>query len=117
MSETLDFVRSIYVDWERGDYSSVEWAHPEIEWEYAADGPAPRGGTGLAGMAADRRDLVSTVDEAHHKADRYTELDGDRVLVFHHIRGRAKASGMDLDQLSQGAAVLFHIRNGRVTRM
>ena len=118
MSENLDLVRSIYAAWEHGDYGSFEWAHPEIEWDFAADGPTPELRTGVAEMEDTWRAYTSDFEGTRHKADQYIELDGERVLVLQHLSGRGKASGLDLDRLqSLGAAVLFHIRDGRVTRL
>ena len=43
--QNVEVARSIFAAWERGDYSSTEWAHPEIEY-VIADGPEPGSGKG-----------------------------------------------------------------------
>jgi ketosteroid isomerase-like protein len=115
-SANLDLVRSIYATWERGDFSSAEWAHPEIEY-VQAEGPAPGVWTGLAGMAEGSRDFLSTWEEFRIEADEYRELDGERVLVLQHHSGRGKTSGLEVGHVRAEGASLFHVSGGKVTRL
>ena len=114
--ENVEIVRSIYTLWERGDFTSAEWAHPEIEY-VEADGPAPGGSTGLAGMAETFRDWLSTWQEWCVEAEEYRELDGERVLVLFHFSARGKTSGLEVGQIGTKGASLFHLRGGKVTRL
>jgi ketosteroid isomerase-like protein len=114
--ENLDLVRSIYDAWERGDFSSADWAHPEIEY-VIADGPAPGSSTGLAAMAEVVRELLSTWVEFRLEAEEYRELDGDRVLVLVRRIGRGKTSGLELAQMRSKGAQVLHVRGGKVTRL
>jgi ketosteroid isomerase-like protein len=116
MTSNLDLVRSILAAWERGDYGSAEWAHPEIE-AVIADGPAPFTSTGLAGMAEGWGEFLRAWEDFHHGADEYRDLDGERVLVLVHWGGRGKTSGLEVAQMTTRAAVLFHVRAGKVTRL
>jgi hypothetical protein len=67
MTENLDLVRSIFAAWERGDYGSAEWAHPDVEYVYA-DGPSPgRWVGGLEGV----RDFLGAWDNLRVEVDEY----------------------------------------------
>ena len=116
MSENLDLVRSICSDWERGDYSSVEWEHPEIEF-VIADGPAPGSWVGAAGITEGWGGFLSAWEGFRFKMDEYRELDSERVLVLFHFGGRGKTSGVELGQTGSRAATLFYIRGASVTRI
>jgi ketosteroid isomerase-like protein len=113
-SANLDLVRSIYADWERGDFSSARWADPEIEF-MITDGPEPGNSSGLAAMAQAMRGWLSGWEDYRLEAEQYRELDDGRALVFYNQSGRGKASGLELAKRWPKAASLFLIRDDKVT--
>ena len=116
MSTNVDLVRSIFAAWERGDVSSVEWAHPEIEFA-VPDSPEARSSIGLSGMAEAMRDFLGAWAEWRVQADDYRELDSERVLVLQHYSARGKASGLEVGQMWAKGANVFHVRRGKVIRL
>jgi ketosteroid isomerase-like protein len=114
VSANLDLVRSIYADWERGDFSSAKWADPDIEY-VVVDGPEPGRWTGLAGMADGWRDWLRGWTDFRAAPDDYLVLDSRRILALVHNSARGRTSGLALEQRS--AANLFELLNGRVVRL
>jgi ketosteroid isomerase-like protein len=108
-------VRSICADWERGDFSSVPWAHPEIEYVIVG-GVQPGTWMGVASMVERWREDLPEWEDLRVGADEYRELDAERVLVLVRRSGRGKTSGLELGQIRTLGASLFHLRNGLVIR-
>jgi ketosteroid isomerase-like protein len=115
VSANVDLVRSIYAAWEHGDFSSADWAHPEIEF-VQPDGPDPGSYAGRAAMAKAVRDRLGAFEGYRMEGQEYRELDDERVLVLTRFSGRGKTSGLDLGEMRSEGAGLFQFHDGKVTR-
>ena len=114
--ENVELVRSIVAAWERGDFSSAEWAHPDVEY-VIADGPTPGRWTGLAGLAEGWRNWLSAWENYSAEGEDYIPIDDERVLALVRFSGRGRTSGLEVGQMRARGANLFHIRDGKVVRL
>jgi ketosteroid isomerase-like protein len=114
--ENVDLVRSIYEDWERGEFGVVGWANPDIEFVFDG-GPSPGTWTGLTDVAEAMRDFIGAWSDFQVKAEEYRELDSERVLVLSHLGGSGKTSRLSLGQMRSEKCELFQIRSGKVVRL
>jgi ketosteroid isomerase-like protein len=115
-SVNVDLVRSLFAAWQRGDYGSVAWAHPEIEFA-VVDGPSPGTWTGVAGMVEGYSEVMNAWERYGGEAQGYRELDDELVLVLIHLSGRGKASGLELGQVQPNAAGVFQVRDGKISKI
>jgi ketosteroid isomerase-like protein len=122
MSANLDLVRSIYADWERGDFSRTDWADPEIEmttpdaWEIGEV-------KGLRSTAETWRTWLSAWRDYRVEASEFRDLDDDRVMVLVDddrvmVLGRMRRRGRLSDAVGVAEIVnVLHIRDGKVIRL
>ena len=114
--ENVEIVRSILAGWERGDFSSAHWAHPDIEF-IRVDGPAPGRWTGVPGLPEGTRELLDAWTDIRYEVDEYRELDRERVLVLVRLSGKAKCSGVPLEEVASHGAHVFTLRDGKVIQL
>jgi ketosteroid isomerase-like protein len=114
--ENVEVVRPIYAAWERGDFRSTEWAHPDIEF-VAADGLEAGSRMGVAEMTQGWQPWLSAWEEYRVEVDEYRALDDERVLVLMLHCGRGKTSGLDVGQVKRAGANVMHVRDGKVTKL
>ena len=106
----LELVKGIYRAWERGDFSSVEWAHPDISF----DVPGPNREThGVEQMGRSWLDWLRAYGGLRIEAKSFHRA-GEAIVVEQVFHGEGRASGIPLDQIA-GAAALT-VRDGKVIR-
>ena len=116
MSENLDLVRSIYADWDRGDFSSAEWADPDIEY-VIADGPSPSSRRGIAAMGTAWRDVLSAWRDYRADGEEHRELPDGRILTLSAFSARGRTSNIEVRHVLARGASVMQIDDGKVTKL
>ena len=107
----MEVVQSILANWAGGDYSSADWADPDIVFR-DAEGRESRG---LDALGHRWREFLTVWDHFATKPERFIEVGGDRVLALVRFEGRGRASGTPLTAVTAGQ--LFTLREGKVVRL
>jgi len=110
--ENVAIVRAIYAAWEQGDFSSVDWADPEIE--YTMPGPDARLYHGIEDMSRAWADWLRAWKDYSLVPHEFVDA-GDKVVVIQTLRGKGRSSGVPIDDLP-AAAILTLGNDGKVTR-
>jgi ketosteroid isomerase-like protein len=109
--DALEIVKGIYRRWEQGDFTSDEWAHPEISFDIPGPDPEKHSreemNTSWHGWLQSYTDLRIEARSFHRAGD-------DTIVVEQAFHGEGRSSGIPLDDIA-GAAVLT-VRDGKVVR-
>ena len=98
------------------DFSSAEWADPNIELVYA-DGPDPVDGAAWPGCPEVFRNVLAACEDVSATAEEYRELGNERVLVLDRRSGRGKASRLEIAEVLTEGATLWQVCDGKVTQL
>jgi ketosteroid isomerase-like protein len=108
--ENVEIVRSIYADWERGDFSRIDWADADIEWQLPNERPV----RGVAAMARQWAEWMGAWDDIALSPESFHDR-GDRVVGVHSFRAQGKRSGIPADNFL--VACVFTLRDGKVVSL
>lgn len=108
--ENVEVIKGIFAGWARGDFTSTDWADPEIE--FTIPGPDRHVHRGVEAMGRAWAEWLGAWKDFRVEATAYRDL-GNKVVVSQEFRGKGRGSGIPVDL--PGAAV-FTLRNGKVVR-
>ena len=63
------------------------------------------------------REIDSTAEDYRRVVEEYREVDDERILTVHRRSGRFKTSGIELNEVGGRGAAMWHIHDGKVTRV
>jgi ketosteroid isomerase-like protein len=109
--ENVEAVKVIFEDWSRGDFSSPDWADPEIE--FSIPGPDSKVHRGIEASSRAWFDFLSAFSELSIEAREIRDA-GDQVVVDQAFHGSGRGSGIPLGDAPGGG--LFTLRDGKVIR-
>jgi ketosteroid isomerase-like protein len=111
MSENVEIVKRIYEDWSRGDFSSTDWADPNIRFNIPGPDPEVRG---IEKMAETWFGFLQAYSDLSLEATDYFEAEGGIVVTRQLFFGKGRASGIPIDEIMGGC--IFELRDGKVVR-
>jgi ketosteroid isomerase-like protein len=110
--ENVEIVRRIYEGWAQGDFSvGSDVLAPDFEWRQSRHAVEP-GSVRGSGVGDALRNLFEVYESFRIEAEEYIDL-GDKVVVVARSRGRARGSGMDMNQRF---AYVWTVRDGQLVR-
>jgi ketosteroid isomerase-like protein len=112
-SPNVELARSLFVPWQRGDYSSTDWADPEIEFVMGDVFPDPGVYRGVEEMTHAWVRFFATWEGFRFDEPELVDL-GGRVVGLYTIRGRGKSSGAEVEAHVANALTF---RDGKVVRL
>ena len=117
--ENVEIVRRGYEFFAATGEVRAEGTAPDFVWDMSNFRGWPEQQTyeGREGARMFLRDWLEAWDGWQLEVEEYRELDAERVLVIGHHSGRGKTSGVEVGQMQTKVAAVFHIHDGKVTRL
>jgi len=111
--ENVEIVRRIYDGWSRGDFSvGTDLVAADFAWQQHAEAVEPGTLRGAA-IASAFRNVFAVYESYRIVPERYVDA-SDKVVVMARNRGRAKGSGIELDQ---SFGYVWTVRAGKLARV